>query len=40
MIRRAPFVLLGILIMVSPPGLAAQSADSRQNIATISGGRF
>src|SRR6202453_3783753 len=36
MIRRAPFVLLGILIMVSPLGLAAQSADSRQNIATIS----
>ena len=36
MIRRAPFVLLGILIMVSPLGLAAQSADSRQNIETIS----
>ena len=36
MIRRAPFVLLGILIMVSPLGLAAQSADSRQNIATTS----
>jgi putative endopeptidase len=36
MIRRATFILLGILIMVSPLGLAAQSADSRQMLETIS----
>jgi putative endopeptidase len=38
MIRRATFILLGILIMVSPLGLAAQSADSRQMLETVSGG--
>jgi putative endopeptidase len=40
MIRRATFILvailLGILIMVSPLGLAAQSSDSRQMLETIS----
>ncbi len=36
MIRRATFILLGILIMVSPLGLAAQSSDSRQGLETIS----
>jgi putative endopeptidase len=37
MIRRATFVLLVILIVVSPLGLAAQSADSRQMLETVSG---
>ena len=37
MIRRATFMLLGILIIVSPLGLAAQSADSRQMLETVSG---
>jgi len=36
MIRRATFILLGTLIMVSPLGLAAQSADSRPMLETIS----
>jgi putative endopeptidase len=37
MIRRATFILLGILVMVSPLGLAAQSADSGQTLETVSG---
>ena len=36
MIRRAMFILLGILVMVSPLGLAAQSSDSRQMLQTVS----
>ena len=36
MIRRAALILLGVLIMVSPLGLAAQSADSRQMLETVS----
>ena len=37
MIRRAALILLGVLIMVSPLGLAAQSVDSRQMLETVSG---
>src|ERR1700735_1278139 len=37
MIRRSTFVLLVSLILVSPLGLAAQSADSRQMLETVSG---
>ncbi len=38
MIRRIPFLLLGILAMVSPLRLAAQSADSRAGLETIAAG--
>jgi putative endopeptidase len=37
MIRRIAFVVLGILIMVSPLGLAAQSTDSRPTLETFAG---
>ncbi len=37
MIRRAPFVLLGILMMLSPLSLAARRADSHQTLEIIAG---